>query len=210
MGGGLRGGPRMLAGVSLPDGPHKELLLAAIAAEARGHRALLDGGPGAHAAMREAAVRYRESWEAAPPESYGRLIGALKAAVIAQDATAVAAYVRGQLPDAATSPPAAYARAVAALVCGDHATVVTATAQMCAGDGPAFVRAAAAVEALAAGDAVVYAAAVGAIVADFAQRDEHLTGVAIADTALMLELLAEPRGLRAWPDSALLPRRLAA
>jgi len=42
-------------------------------------------------------------------------------------------------------------------------------------------------------------------VRDFEQRTEHLTGVAIADTALMLERLAGDRGLRAGVRSALLP-----
>jgi hypothetical protein len=46
---------------------------------------------------------------------------------------------------------------------------------------------------------------VAAIVADFEGRDEHLTGVPIADTALMLERLAGARGLAAHPASALLP-----
>ena len=70
---------------------------------------------------------------------------------------------------------------------------------------PAFGRAADAIEALADGDGERYAAAVRAIVADFEARDEHLTGVPIADTALMLERLAEHRGIAAHPASALLP-----
>ncbi len=70
---------------------------------------------------------------------------------------------------------------------------------------PAFGRAADAVEALAARDREAYSGAVRAIVADFEGRDEHLTGVPVADTALMLERLAEPRGLAARPRSALLP-----
>lgn len=188
----------------LPDGPHLDLLRGAIAVEARGHRALLAGDPVAPALMSDAARGYWASWAVAPPESYGRLIGALKAAVIAGDA----ALARDELPDTATSPPAAYARAVAALVAGDDADAIAAARQMRAG-GAAFGRAAAAVEALVARDGGAYTAAVGAIVADFEQRDEHLTGVAIADTALMFELLAQPRGLRAWPDSPLLPPRPA-
>ena len=70
---------------------------------------------------------------------------------------------------------------------------------------PAFGRAADAIAALAAGDADAYASAVRAIVSDFEGREEHLTGVPVADTALMLERLAEPRGLAAHPASALLP-----
>ena len=72
---------------------------------------------------------------------------------------------------------------------------------------PAFGRAADAITAIAARDADGYAAAVRAIVEDFEQREEHLTGVPVADTALMLERLAEPRGLAAHPASALLPAR---
>jgi hypothetical protein len=70
---------------------------------------------------------------------------------------------------------------------------------------PAFGRAADAIAALAGGDGEGYAAAVRAIVADFEGRDEHLTGVPIADTALMLERLAASRGLAAAPRSSLLP-----
>ena len=44
-----------------------------------------------------------------------------------------------------------------------------------------------------------------AIVADFEGRDEHLTGVAIADTALMFVRLAEARGMAFRPSSRLLP-----
>ena len=50
-----------------------------------------------------------------------------------------------------------------------------------------------------------YAAALGEIVADFEARDQHLSGVAVADTALVLERLAEPRGIAVRPASALVP-----
>ncbi|MDP9383750.1 MAG: hypothetical protein M3P50_00675, partial [Actinomycetota bacterium] len=66
-------------------------------------------------------------------------------------------------------------------------------------------RAADAVAALARADAAGYAAALDAIVDDFEARDAHLTGVAIADTALVLERLATPRGMAARRRSALLP-----
>jgi hypothetical protein len=71
--------------------------------------------------------------------------------------------------------------------------------------GDAFERTAAALRALAAGDGAAYATALAAIEADFAARDAHLTGVAIADTAVMLELLAAERGIAARPDSELVP-----
>ncbi len=72
------------------------------------------------------------------------------------------------------------------------------------GDG-AFDRAAEALAALAAGDGERYRRAVGAIVRDFEGRDAHLTGVPVADTAMLMEALARPRGLAADPPSPLIP-----
>jgi hypothetical protein len=72
-------------------------------------------------------------------------------------------------------------------------------------DGDAFARTAEAIDAIAASDARRYARAVTAIVADFEARDEHLTGVAIADTALVLARLAARRGISTDVDSPLLP-----
>ena len=71
--------------------------------------------------------------------------------------------------------------------------------------GGAFERTATALRALAARDGDAYADALAAIEADFAARDEHLTGVAIADTAIMLELIAAERGMAAGIDSPLVP-----
>ena len=74
-----------------------------------------------------------------------------------------------------------------------------------AAGGEAFERTAAALAALAARDESSYAAALQAVIDDFERRDLHLTGVPIADTALVLERLAEPRGLAQRPASPLLP-----
>lgn len=188
---------------ALPDGPAKERLLAAIAVEARGHRALLDGdGRVASLALDEAAALYRASWELAGPDAFGRLVGHVKAAVLAgNDAAAAARYVRAEVPDPGGSPVATYAVAIAALVLGEP---LPDTAPMHA-RGDAFARTATALDALAAGDATAYADAVRAIVADFEARDEHLTGVPIADTALLLQQLALPRGLAVPLASPLLP-----
>lgn len=190
----------------LTEGRHADLLRDAIAAEARGQRALLDGDAAtAAAALRAAADLYRASWEAAPPASYGRLIGLLKAAILAgAGAGPDAAYVAAALPDDADSPPASYARAIAALVRDHDAAAGTAAQRMRAGS-PAFVRAADAIAALVARDRESYTTAIAAIVADFAARDAHLTGVPIADTALMLDRLAAPRGMACAPSSPLLP-----
>ncbi len=69
--------------------------------------------------------------------------------------------------------------------------------------GESFARTGRALAALAAGDWSAYAVALTDIVADFAARDQHLSGVAIADTALVLERLAEPRGMAAHPPGRL-------
>ena len=86
----------------------------------------------------------------------------------------------------------------------DDATAVRSAAVMRAGSD-AFTRAADAIAAVATRDETAYRAAVTAIVQDFESRDEHLTGVPIADTALMLERLATPRGMSADVASALFP-----
>jgi predicted CoA-binding protein len=173
----------------------------AIAADGEAHRALL-AGEDAREPLRRAAAAYRTSWEAAPPGSYGRLVGYAKASVLAGENPLP--YVREQLGADDRSPPACWARALAYLADGNDARAARAADGMHAGS-EAFGRAAAAVTALAAGEREAYTAAVRAIVDDFEGREEHLTGVPIADTALVLERLAERRGLAAHPASPLLP-----
>jgi predicted CoA-binding protein len=173
----------------------------AIAADGDAHRALL-AGENARPALHRAAERYRASWEAAPPASYGRLVGYAKASVLAGENPV--AYVREQLGADDRSPPACWARALAYLADDNDARAARAAEGMRAGS-EAFVRAADAVTALANADRDGYAAAVRAIVDDFEGRDEHLTGVPIADTALVLDRLAERRLMATHPRSALLP-----
>jgi hypothetical protein len=195
----------------MQEGEHRELMIAAIAAiaaEGVAHGALVEGdSEAARAAYTDAVEKYRASWALAPPKSYGRLVGLLKAAVLAGDATAAANEVRTELDgddDAAGSPVASYVLAVAALILRDDEAVAPLADKMDPRGG-AFERTATALRALAAGDGPAYADAVAAIEADFAGREEHLTGVAIADTAVMLELIAAERGLRADLDSPLVP-----
>ena len=188
----------------MEPGPHVEEMEAAIRADGEGLRALLDGDDErARERLAEAVARYRASWELAPPRSYGRLVGMLKAAVIAGSGDEAAAYAREAVPEA-DSPPSSYVRAIAALVEDDDAAAARFADGMREGS-PAFGRAADGIVALATRDGDAYAAAVRAIVEDFEGRSEHLTGVPVADTALMLETLAGPRGLAAHPTSALLP-----
>jgi hypothetical protein len=188
---------------------HQELLTAAIERDGEGQGALMAGDlPTAREAFLSAADLYRRSWEEAPPRSYGRLVGMLKAMVLSGgDAQPAAAYARAALtddPEAESSPTASYALALAALVEGDDEEAGRLTEVMRAGSD-AFDRTAAAIAALAAGDASGYAGAVEQIVRDFEQRSAHLTDVAIADTALVLERLAAPRGVAAGVRSEVLP-----
>jgi len=167
--------------------------------------------------FRAAAERYRASWEAAGPRAYGRLIGLLKSSILWGEGGHAAGYVRAQLGDEfrptvtasgdlrATSPAACYALALAALAQGDDEAALPGIEGMRAGEDAAFARTADALHALAIGDREAYAAAVEAIVADFAAREVHLTGVAFADTAVMLERLAAPRGMAVRPASVVMP-----
>ena len=191
--------------MGMEPGPHADLLAEGIRADGEAFRALQDGRRDeARARLREAAELFRSSWELAPPRSYGRLVAHLKSAVLAGDGPQAAAYARAQLGGACDSPTSCYALGVAALVEGDDSAAAAAAAGMAEG-GEAFARAGEALAGLAAGDADRYRAAVEAIVADFEGRDAHLTGVPVADTAMLMEALAEPRGLAVRPASPLVP-----
>lgn len=183
-------------------------MAAAIERDGDAQRALLAGDQaGAVEAFAEAADLYRSSWEQAPPSAYGRLVGMLKASVLAGQAGEAASYAREALSDqdpVTASATAAYARALAALVLDDDADARRWSKQTAAG-GDAFERTAAAIAALAARDEQAYRDALTEIVRDFEERQSHLTGVAIADTGLMLERLAAQRGISSGIDSALLP-----
>ena len=181
----------------------------AIERDGEAQRALLAGDlPAARQAFAAAAELYRRSWEDAPPQSYGRLVGMLKAAILAGEGDAQQAlYVREALADdeaTLKSPTASYARALAALLEDDDAAANRFSEAMRAGS-EAFERTARAIAALATGDQAAYAAALGDIVRDFERRTEHLTGISIADTARRLERLGAARGIESGVKSPLLP-----
>jgi uncharacterized protein len=180
---------------------HEDALREAIAADGDAHRALL-AGEDARPALLRAAAAYRTSWEAAPPASYGRLVGYAKASILAGENPL--AYVRDQLGEDDRTPPACWARALAYLADGNDSRAARAAQGMYKGSEP-FGRAADAITTMAAGDRDAYRGAIAAIVGDFESRTDHLSGVPIADTALVLDRLAERRGLAAHPSSPLLP-----
>jgi hypothetical protein len=185
---------------------HQQLLTAAIERDGEGQQELMAGHPDrARAAFREAADLYRQSWEAAPPRSFGRLVGMLKSAVLAGGGVAEARYARRVLADAdPKSPSASYAQALAALILGQDAEA-QAWALAMRGGMDAFERAGEAIAALGGYDGGLYAVALADIVHDFERRSEHLTGVAIADTAVVLDVLAARRGIAVAMESPVLP-----
>jgi hypothetical protein len=184
----------------------QQLLMAAIEREGEAQRRLFEGDlEAARAAFREAANLYRESWEVSPPRTYGRLVGMLKSAVLAGGGAEEAEYVREALEDASPdSPTASYGRALAALILSDDEGAAAWAARM-AGDSEAFARAGEAIAALAARDRDRSTEVIAAVVRDFEQRSAHLTDVSIADTALVLLVLAARRGLQVTVQSPLLP-----
>jgi hypothetical protein len=195
----------------VPPRKFQQLLIAAIEREGVAQAELMNGRvEPAQVAFREAAELYRESWECSPPRTYGRLVGMLKAAVLAGGGDEAAAYAAAALGDASPdSATASYGRALAALVLGDDEGARSWARGMGAGED-AFGRTAQAIEALGARDGVAYAVALRAIVRDFELRADHLTGVAIADTALVLQVLAARRGMAVALESPVLPSRTRA
>jgi hypothetical protein len=186
-------------------GEKAELLERAIGTEALAQQALLRGDAArSRTLFRAAADAYRAAWEVAGPRSFGRLVGLLKASILSGDGGHDAAYVRAALHDECDSPASCYALAIAAVVQGDDDVALRAIEGMREGD-EAFGRTAHALGALIHGDAEGYAAAVQQIVDEAATREQFLTGVPFADTAVMLERLADPRGLAARPASSLMP-----
>ena len=148
--------------------------------------------------------RYRESWEAAPPGGYGRLVGMLKAAILRCDAAGAAAYALAALAFGTESPTAAYALALACLASGDDVAGAAAAEQMATG-GEAFERTPLRWWHSRGATRPPTQLALRGVLDDFEARDRHLTGVPIADTALVLERLAQARGLAQHPASPLLP-----
>jgi tetratricopeptide (TPR) repeat protein len=161
----------------------------------------------AAAALTRAAERYRESFADAPPDSWGRPIGAVKARVIAGDWDGAAADARWTLDAGAATAASSigrYAAALAFLVLEDyeqarlHADAIRTRYDFPAevGDALAFV---------AAHDVVGYAIAVDSVLESFESRDEYLEDIPVADTVLVLQALAARRGIAAELSSPLLP-----
>ena len=162
---------------------------------------------GASEWLHRAAEVYRESIADAPAGSWGRPIGAMKALVLADDwpAAEEAATWALELGAAeAESPIGRYAAALALLILGrDHDAIVHADAIRTRDDFPNGRRRRARVHRRE--DVVGYIYAIESVLESFETRDEYLEDIPVADTVLVLQALADRRGLAAELSSPLLP-----
>ncbi len=191
-----------------PDERQRQLTRMGNAAWAAGLSLLMLGrGDEAAAWLGRAAERYRESWPDAPPGSWGRPIGAMKSRLIGGDLEGACGDARWALDAHAAqseSPIGRYAAALAQLVLGRDAVAgdLAATLQERDDFPPAVADTLAAISVR---DATGYELAIRALLADFEGRTEFLEGIPVADTVLVLQELAEVRGVVAPLESPMLP-----
>jgi len=201
-------GERRLPEAADPDARQRQLTRLGNASTGAGLSLLMLGRrDDAAASLTRAAERYRESFADAPPDSWGRPIGAVKARILARDWDGAAADARWALDAGAATAASSigrYAAALACLVLEDyeqarfHADAIRTRDDFPAdvGDALAFV---------AAHDVVGYAIAVDSVLESFESRDEYLEDIPVADTVLVLQQLAGRRGIAAELSSPLLP-----
>jgi hypothetical protein len=177
------------------------------AAWAAGLCLLMDGRREEAAAwLRRAAERYRESWNGAPPDSWGRPIAAMKAQLLAgDDASDAARWALDAGAAQAESPIGRYAATLALLVLRrDVEARVLAEKLVGRNDFPRDI--ADAVWMIAGLDRMEYAVALENILSDFEQRKDFLEDVPVADTVLVLQVLAAARDMAVdLPPSKMLP-----
>lgn len=175
-------------------------------AYAAGLGLLMLGDPDAVTWLGRAAATWRESWQGG--ESWGRPIGAIKAALLAGDDDAAGEYARWALEAGAErseSPIGRYAAGLALLVLERWPDARHAADSLRERDD--FPRDVAdALAYLSAHDVVGYVGALESVVESFETRTEYLEDARVADTALVLDLLARRRGIEVdLPESDLLP-----
>jgi len=204
-----RDGDSRLAGAADLDARQRQLTRIGNAAAGAGLASLMSGDTAeAGEWFARARERYRESWESAPPGSWGRLIAILKARILSGDwngAEDDARWSLEQRPADAESPIGRYAATLAWLVLGEHER-----ARVLA-DGlrteEAFPRDVGdALATIAAADPIGYIEAVETVLESFERREAYLEEIPVADTVVVLQALAARRGIEPPElESALLP-----
>jgi hypothetical protein len=191
-----------------PDARQKQLTRMGNAAGGAGLALLMQGRREEAAEwFRRAAARYRESFADAPPGSWGRPVGATKSLVLAGDWAGAEEAARWALDVGASSaetPIGRYAGCLALLVLGrDDEALQLAGALRGRDDFPRDV--ADALSSIAAADRPGYVDSIESVLESFETRDEYLEDIPVADTVIVLQALAEGRGLSADLSSPMLP-----
>jgi hypothetical protein len=188
------------------DARQKQLTRMGNAAGGAGLSLLMQGNDAA-GWFRQAAERYRESFADAPPGSWGRPIGAMKSLLLADDWIAAEEAARWALDSGAVraeSPIGRYAACLALLILGrDEEARPLAILLRGREDFPDDV--AGALATISAADRLGYVAAIESVLRSFETREEYLEDIPVADTVLVLQALAERRGMAAELSSPLLP-----
>jgi tetratricopeptide (TPR) repeat protein len=157
--------------------------------------------------LTRAARTYRESYDDAPPGSWGRLIAMMKASILTDDWKAAEEYARDTLDEGAAdaeSPIGRYAAALAYLtLADDEAGRRLADSIREREDFPSDV--ADALATLAAEDVLGYTYAIESVLESFERRDEYLEEIPVADTVIALQALARRHRMAAELASPLLP-----
>jgi hypothetical protein len=193
-----------------PDSRQKQLVRVAMAATGAGLARLMQGRRAEAAGwLARSAERFRESYPGAPPGSWGRPIGAVKARVLAGDrdgAAEDAGWTLEVRAAEAESPIGRYAAVLALLVLGRDGEALPLARGLRAEEESAFPGAvAASLAGLAAGDRDLYREAVQRVLVSFEERESYLEDIPVADTVIVLEGLAASRGLASGLTSPLLP-----
>ena len=203
-----RDGEARLPDAEDQDARQRQLTRMGNAAGGAGLARLMDGNTkDARDWFARAVARYRESYELAPPGSWGRPIAILKARILAGDWDGAEADARWTLEEGAAeaqSPIGRYAATLALLVLGrDQEARVLADGLRTHDDFPAPVGDALAF--IAAQDPVAYVEAIEAVLESFETREDYLEDIPAADTVLVLQALAARSELAAELSSPLLP-----
>jgi hypothetical protein len=191
-----------------PDERQRQLTRIGNAAYGAGLALLMQGEDGTEW-LACAAARWRESYEHAPPGSWGRPIGSIKALILAGDRRGAEEAARWALAEGAGEADSSIGRYAAALAClvladWEHARI-HADAIRIRDDFPHDVGDALAM--VAAEDVVGYVEAIESVLRSFETREAFLEDVPVADTVLVLQQLAARRDMAADLSSPLLPAR---
>jgi hypothetical protein len=204
-----RDGDARLPEIDDPDTRQKQLTRMGNAAYAAGLVLLM--GEDVQAAREWftwAVERYGESFEDAPPGSWGRTIAAMKARLLAGDwgwAEDAARWTLDEGAAEAESPIGKYAACLALLILGRDREARLLADDLRTHEGfPTDVGDALAM--ISAQDVAGYILAVESVLESFETRDEYLEDIPVADTVIVLQALAGQRQMAAELESPLLPK----